>query len=96
MTGKRGNSEGSIYQEKTGRKRWIAAVGLESGKRKYLYGQSRKEVADRLTAILSEVANGIPQPTSSLSTEKYLLDWLDQTVKTISLGRYAQGLHPDD
>lgn len=89
MTAKRGNSEGSIYQERTGRKRWVGSVTLPDKKRKYVYGQSRKEVADRLTAILSEVATGIPQPTTTLSTGKFLTDWLDQSVKpSRSAGTY--------
>jgi integrase len=51
MAKQRGNNEGSIYQRKDGR--WTAAVSGgrdKSGrsKREYLYGKTRKEVAEEL------------------------------------------------
>ena len=46
---KRGHGEGSITQRKSDGL-WQAALTLEGGKRKYLYGKTRKEVADKLKA----------------------------------------------
>ena len=51
-TGRRGNNEGSIYQRKDGR--WCCQVIIgytPEGKptRKYVYGKSRQEVAQKLT-----------------------------------------------
>ena len=53
----RGHGEGSIYQRPDGR--WVGQVSLEDGKRKYLYGKTRKEVADKLHQALQEQKQGI-------------------------------------
>jgi hypothetical protein len=55
---KRSNGEGSIYKREQRHTRkdgtivtrvvWCAAVSLNSGQRKVLYGKTRREVADRL------------------------------------------------
>jgi integrase len=39
--GKRANGEGTIYQRKDGR--WVAALTLGAGKRKYFYRRSQAE-----------------------------------------------------
>ncbi len=46
-TKRRGHGEGSIFQAKSDG-RWVAALILPDGKRKYLYGKTRKEAADKL------------------------------------------------
>jgi integrase len=82
MTGRaksRGNGEGSIYQRADGK--WCAAVSLERGKRKVLYGRTRKEVADKLNDALRDAKRGLPLPSARLSMAKHLADWLEQTVK---------------
>jgi hypothetical protein len=38
---RRGRGEGSVYQRKDGR--WSASLYLENGKRKTVYGKTRKE-----------------------------------------------------
>ena len=51
-TGRRGNNEGSIYKRKDGRWRCQVIIGYTpEGKptRKYVYGKSRQEVAQKLT-----------------------------------------------
>src|SRR5947209_18631703 len=75
----RGNGEGTIYQRADGK--WCAAVSLERGKRKVLYGRTRKEVADKLNDALRDARRGLPLPTARLTTAKCLTDWLEQTVK---------------
>src|SRR5437879_6428721 len=47
----RGNGEGSIYQRSDGK--WCAAISLAGGKRKVLYGRTRKDVANRLAPALT-------------------------------------------
>ena len=84
----RGNGEGSIYQRSDGT--WCAAVSVESGKRKVVYGHTRKDVADKLADVLRDVQRGIPVPTQRLTTAAYLTDWLEQTVKP---GHRASTLH---
>ena len=51
MAHKRGNGEGSIYFQES-RQRWAAAVTLDGGKRKVIYGKTRQEVARKLTTAL--------------------------------------------
>ncbi len=55
---RRGNREGSIYKRKDGR--WCGqlklGIGYTSGKtvRKHVYGETRREVAEKLNKILQE------------------------------------------
>lgn len=75
----RGNGEGSIYQRSDGK--WCAAISVDGGKRKVLYGRTRKDVADKLATALPDVKRGLPIPNQRLSTAAYLADWLEHTVK---------------
>jgi integrase len=49
--GRRGRGEGSIYRRKEGR--WVGQYEV-GGKRKYIYGRTRKEVATKLTKAMAE------------------------------------------
>src|SRR5262245_16893342 len=55
---KRGNNEGSIYLREDGR--WCAQLTLPSGKRKYLYGKTRRQVSEKMTALLKTAQDGLP------------------------------------
>jgi integrase len=77
--GKRGNGEGSIYQDSRGL--WRASVSQLDGKRKYLSGRTRQVVAKKLTAALEAQDKGLPLPGERLTLEKYLADWLANTIK---------------
>ena len=48
--GRKGNNEGSIYKDKQGHWRALISIPAVDGKqkRKYLYGRTRKEVADKM------------------------------------------------
>jgi hypothetical protein len=48
---KRANSEGSIYKRESDGK-WVGAVTLPGGRRKVIYGTTRKEVSAKVTAVL--------------------------------------------
>jgi len=74
----RGNGEGSIYQRSDGK--WCAAITLEFGKRRVLYGRTRKDVAEKLAVALRDVQQGLPIPGKRLTTERFLTDWLEHTV----------------
>lgn len=54
---RRGHGEGSIYLRKDGR--WVAEITLEDGKRKPLYGKTRKEVSEKLDKARLEQKQGI-------------------------------------
>ncbi len=77
--GKRGNGEGSIYQGARGL--WRATVSLEGGKRKYLSGRTRQEVAKKLAAALHDAEHGLPLPGERLTLDKYLGEWLANTIR---------------
>lgn len=53
---KRGHGEGSIYLRKDGR--WCACMTIGPNRRKYLYGQSRREVFKKL--IMAQVGQDEP------------------------------------
>jgi integrase len=83
MARTRGNSEGSIFPRRDGR--WCSAVdlGWENGKRKrkYLYGETRKSVADALNKALRDKALGLPVAMERQTVEQFLKRWLEESAK---------------
>jgi integrase len=77
--GKRGNNEGSVYQRSDGT--WCAAVTLDGGKRKVLYGKTRQEVARKLTDALRKKEQGLPFTSERLTVGAWLDYWLENIVK---------------
>jgi len=75
MGSRRANGEGTI--SKRGDGRWCARVSLPNGKRKALYGKTRGEVAEKLTATLKSVQDGVPVPSDVLTVGGFLRTWLD-------------------
>ncbi len=84
---RRGNGEGAIYQRQETKRdgttitRWCASVSLEHGKRKVLYGKSHDEVVQKLTLAMRDAQLGMPMPPERLTVERFLADWLANTVK---------------
>ena len=78
--GKRGNNEGSIYQQGSDG-RWVAAVSLPSGERRRFYGATRAEVARKLTAALKTQQDGMPLPMERETVGRFLASWLRDTVQ---------------
>ncbi|MSQ24144.1 MAG: site-specific integrase [Chloroflexi bacterium] len=77
---KRGANEGTIAKRADGR--WVAAVTLPNGKRKYLYAPTRAEVAVRLTAAQAATQAGDPPIQDERLTLKDWLDhWLENTIR---------------
>jgi integrase len=76
---KRGNNEGSIYHREDGR--WCAQVTLPNGKRKYLYGKTRKEVVVKLTAASKAVHDGLPVTTGQATVSGFLTRWLEDAAR---------------
>ena len=74
---RRGHGEGTIYQRKDGR--WVAEISLEHGKRKPIYGKTRKEVADKLNQALQEQKQG----TLILGPQQRLGDYLQQWFEEV-------------
>lgn len=78
---KRGQNEGSIRQRKDGTLEARYTVGVkENGKpnRKSVYAKTRKEVKDKLNAILLSLKNG----TYTNSNNILFIDWLSKWLET--------------
>jgi integrase len=83
MGKRRGHGEGSIHLRPDGR--WCAIVDLGRDangrrKRKYVYGKTRKEVADQLKALHRDVAAGINLTPEQTTVEQFLHRWLDEII----------------
>ncbi len=71
---RRGHNEGSIYKAKDGR--WVGALSVEGGKRKYLYGQTRQQVQTKLAAARRDVEQGLALGDSRQTLADYLPRWM--------------------
>src|SRR6266571_1590779 len=76
---RRGHGEGSIYQRKDGR--WAASFYLESGQRKTLYGETRKEAYEKLQKALREQEQGTLVAGPQQTIRQYLEHWLEEVHK---------------
>jgi integrase len=92
MGSRRGHGEGSIYQRASDGL-WVSSIdlGIVDGKRKPIYGKTRKEVADKLKAVLHEQQQGIlPIKAQRQTVGQYLTTWLEDSVKpTVRPRTYA-------
>ncbi|CCF84139.1 tyrosine-type recombinase/integrase [Nitrolancea hollandica] len=84
MASRRGHGEGSIYQRESDGL-WVASVnlGYVDGKRrrKSLYGKTRREVAEKIKAVLRDQQQGLPVTIERLTLGQYLERWLSASVK---------------
>ena len=79
----RGNGEGNIRQKSDGR--WEARITTgrtEDGKQKikYLYGKTRQECSDKLTAFINENNKGVYIEPSKYTVSQWLDEWYDDHV----------------
>jgi integrase len=101
MSKRRGHGEGSIHQRKDGSWCAIVDLGWVNGKRKrkYIYGKTRKEVADKLKAAHRDQADGVDLAIERQTIAEFLDIWLEQTVKIRNRDgtyeNYTQILRPD-
>ena len=86
---RRNNGEGAIYKRKDGR--WCGRYANE-GKRRYIYGSSRKEVAEKLFKAISEGKNGFAfDATGKVLMKDHLRDWLEDSVRgSVSVRTYER------
>lgn len=87
----RGNRDGRPYQRSSDGK-WVATVYLANGKRKPVYGDTRKEASDKKKKAEAEIAAG--QPVTAGRTDSlahYLVKvWLAVTLpQRVAAGRLA-------
>jgi integrase len=75
---KRGNLEGSIYKRADGRWVGVLHLGYADGKRqrKSYYGETRRDVQQRLTAALRDQQQGIAPVSARLTVGVLLDEWL--------------------
>jgi hypothetical protein len=78
MAKRRANGEGTITKRKDGRYHAAAYVYRPDGTRvrKFVYGKTREEVAQKLTEIQEKTRQGIPAATSTMPLGDYLGYWL--------------------
>jgi integrase len=85
---RRGHNEGSIYQRADGR--WVASVTLENGKRKDVYGTTRRDVAERLTRLQHDIQVGLPVVKETQTVEHYLSAWLNDIEVSLRPRSYVR------
>lgn len=85
MSKKRGSGEGSISRRKDGR--WAAAITTGYGpdgqqKRKFFYGKTRQEVAEKLREALNNQSMGIVIDSKNITLQQWLTTWLNEYKKS--------------
>jgi integrase len=78
---RRARGTDSIFQRGDGR--WVAVATDASGKRKYLYGPTRKAVTSKLSAAQKDISETGRVRDDRLTTGQFLTDWLETTRPTI-------------
>lgn len=78
MAKRRANGEGTITKRKDGRYHAAAYVYRPDGTRtrRFVYGKTREEVADKLTELQEMTRQGIPAASSTMAFGDYLTYWL--------------------
>ncbi|MGW5769261.1 tyrosine-type recombinase/integrase [Streptomyces longwoodensis] len=78
MAKRRANGEGTITKRADGRYQAAAYVFRPDGTRtrKFVYGKTREEVADKLTEMQEMTRQGIPAASSTMAFGEYLTYWL--------------------
>lgn len=76
---RRANNEGSIYRDKKGNWRGSVTLYTANGKpkKKYFYGRTKKEVADKVNRTLNEIRNHTYIEPNSMTLAEWLRIWLD-------------------
>jgi integrase len=79
---KRGNQEGSIHKRADGRWAGVLHLGYANGKRqrKYYYGETRRDVQQRLTAALRDQQQGITPAPERQTVGQFLRRYLETVV----------------
>jgi integrase len=91
---RRGHGEGAIYQRASDGK-WVGSVnlGYENGrrKRKAIYGKTRREVSEKMKALLADQQKGMPLRTNErLTVEQFLKSWLPTIKGEVRIATYVQ------
>ena len=76
-TKSRGNGEGTIYYSES-RKQWVAQATLNNGKRKTVYGKTRKIVKEKLLNIQSDISNNNYVEPQSITVSDFIQSLIDE------------------
>lgn len=76
---RRGHNEGSIRKRPDGK--WEARLSLPNGKRKSLYGKTRREVQDKLKSAQRDLDNGLNLAGAQQTVGQFLDHWLEDVVR---------------
>src|SRR5215210_525901 len=79
MSTRRGNGEGTIRQRSDGR--WEAQLSLPGGKRKSVYGKTKKEVREALKLALKKLDEGVDLGAPAQTLGVFLEHWLADSVR---------------
>lgn len=82
---RRGKGEGSISKRKDGR--WQARYQA-NGKRKYVYGRTRREVAKKLAAALSEINSGLVYDDKVITVRQHIGSWLSNCKTSVRISTW--------
>ena len=93
---KRGNHEGSITKRKDGRWQGGITVGRNldgSQRRKYVYGKTRREIAEKLSELMCEISNGdyidaLRNPTLGQWLHTWLYSYKKNSIKARTFDQY--------
>ena len=90
---RRANGEGTIFRRKDGR--WSAQLYMTTttGRRKRMivYGKTRAEVREKMTALHRDMDRGLRVPEEKWSVAGYLAHWLEHVVKPNKAPKTYQG-----
>jgi hypothetical protein len=78
MTTRRGNGEGTIQQRPSAR--WEAQLSLSGGKRKSVYGKTKKEAREALRSALKKLDDGVDLRAPRRTVGVFLERWLEDVV----------------
>ncbi len=79
MAKRRGHNEGTVRQRSDGR--WEAMVSLPGGKRRSLYGKTRKEVQEKLRAALRDLDSGLDLTAGRQTVGQFMVQWLEDVAR---------------
>ena len=90
---RRANGEGTIWKRSDGR--WCgatyAATNRGGRKRVYVYGRTRNEAREKLTALQRDLDRGVRVPEENWSVQDYLMHWLENVVRPHRAPKTYQG-----
>lgn len=75
MPKQRSHGDGEIRERPDGR--WEARIRLANGKRKSVYGKTRRDVQTKLKALKRDIEHGVDLSQESLRTSEYIETWLE-------------------